>query len=162
MDFLVISIGVLQMPVYTPILLRLRRRGREARAGRRGCSADALAAARVGGLHKVTTLRKPPGAWKGTPAEDVADLDALTSETTLYQGGADEAAMRYPQNANVAATIAIAGAGFGATEVRLKDPAAGGNIHQVHAEGAFGAVDIETVVNRCRTTPKLQRLLLIP
>ena len=122
MDFLVISIGVLaDAGLYANLVAAAETgRGSSVLAAGAVAGADALAAARVGGLHKVTyTSRKLPGAWKGTPAEDVADLDALTSETTLYQGGADEAAMRYPQNANVAATIAIAGAGFGATEVRL-------------------------------------------
>ena len=119
-----------------------------------------MAAARIGGLDKVTyTSRKPPGAWKGTPAEDVCDLDALTEEATLYQGSADEAATRYPQNANVAATIALAGAGFAKTEVRLvADPAAGGNIHQVHAEGAFGAVDIEIRGKPLPDNPKTSTL----
>ena len=147
MDFLVISIGALaDAELHAGLVAAAEQGGAKlVLAAGAVAGADALAAARVGGLHKVTyTSRKPPGAWKGTPAEDVTDLDALTEETTLYEGSADEAATRYPQNANVAATIALAGAGFGATEVRLvADPAAGGNIHRVHAEGMFGAVDIE-------------------
>ena len=89
----------------------------------------------------------------------MCDLDAVTAETTLYQGKADEAATRYPQNANVAATLALAGAGFANTDVRLvADPAAGGNIHQVRAEGAFGAFDIEIRGKPLPDNPKTSTL----
>lgn len=162
MDFLVISIGVLADAELYADLVQAAKDGNAKLVLAAGAvaGADALAAARIGGLDKVTyTSRKPPGAWKGTPAEDVCDLDALTAEATLYQGGADEAATRYPQNANVAATIALAGAGFAKTEVRLvADPAAGGNIHQVHAEGMFGAVDIEIRGKPLPDNPKTSTL----
>ncbi|MEE2720772.1 MAG: aspartate dehydrogenase [Pseudomonadota bacterium] len=162
MDFLVISIGVLaDTALYEELLAAAKEGGAKlVLAAGAVAGADALAAARVGGLSKVTyTSRKPPGAWKGTPAEEVCDLDALETETALYEGGADEAATRYPQNANVAATIALAGAGFGDTKVRLvADPEAGGNIHQVHAEGMFGAVDIEIRGKPLPDNPKTSTL----
>ena len=162
MDFLVISIGVLADADLYAELLAAAEAGNSKLVLAAGAvaGADALAAARVGGLDRVAyTSRKPPGAWKGTPAGDMVDLDTLTQETTLYQGGADEAAIRYPQNANVAATIALAGAGFNVTEVRLiADPAATGNIHQVRAEGAFGAFNIEIRGKPLPDNPKTSTL----
>jgi len=122
--------------------------------------ADALAAAKIGGLDNVTyTSRKPPGAWKGTVAEKVCELDQISTEVVLYDGNAVEAATRYPQNANVAATIALSGAGFDNTKVRLiADPDAGGNIHQISARGMFGAFNIEIRGKPLPDNPKTSTL----
>ncbi|MBM3533972.1 MAG: aspartate dehydrogenase [Alphaproteobacteria bacterium] len=100
---------------------------------------DALAAAREGGLSRVVyTGRKPPAGWRGTAAEAVVDLDRLDSPTEVYRGTAGEAARRFPQNANVAATIALAGLGLEATEARLiADPAAAGNSHRIGVGHGF-------------------------
>jgi aspartate dehydrogenase len=74
---------------------------------------------------------KPPAAWAGTPAADKLDLATLAEPTIFFTGNAREAATAYPKNANVAATLALAGAGFEATEVELMaDPSAPGNVHE--------------------------------
>ncbi|MGG5817728.1 aspartate dehydrogenase [Falsiroseomonas sp. HW251] len=97
---------------------------------------DALAAAKLRGTPRVTYVgRKPPGAWKGTKAETLLDLDALKAPATFYEGSARAAARDFPQNANVAATIALAGVGFGATQVKLvADPGIARNLHELEVE----------------------------
>ncbi len=104
-------------------------------------SLDCLLAARVGGLDSVTYVgRKPPAGWRGSPADEVLDLDQLRQGAEKhFDGNARDAAQRYPKNANVAAAVALAGLGFERTRVKLiADADITENIHEVEAIGAFG------------------------
>lgn len=105
---------------------------------------DALAALRLAGLQRVTYRgRKPPKAWRDSPAEAVVDLDALTEEARFFKGTAREAASRFPKNANVAATVALAGLGWEATTAELiADPGIGRNTHEILVEGTAGSFRI--------------------
>lgn len=121
---------------------------------------DALRAASVGGLTDVRyTGIKPPSGWRGTPAEQQTDLDALTAPFIHFEGTARHAARLYPKNANVAAAVAFAGAGFDTTTTKLMaDPAATGNTHQIHAKGAFGQFDFTITGNSLPDTPRTSAL----
>jgi aspartate dehydrogenase len=161
-DCLVISVGALADPA---LLARLRSAAQDGNsrillpAGAIG-GIDAIAAMRVAGLTSVRyRSRKPPAAWRGSPAEKLVDLDGLTRRTVLYKGTAGEAALLYPQNANVAAAVALAGLGFDATEVELvADPDAPGNIHEIEAEGVAGSFAIQLQGKASRTNPKTSAL----
>lgn len=117
---------------------------------------DILAAARLSGIEDVVyTSRKPPRAWRDTPAERLLDLDALTSEVMFFEGTARAAARDYPQNANVAATVAVAGAGFERTKVRLiADPHVQRNVHEVLVRSACADFHVRIEGKPSPTNPK--------
>jgi aspartate dehydrogenase len=117
---------------------------------------DALANAKIAGLDRVVyTSRKPAASWRGTPAERLLELGALRGVRVFYSGFAREACRDYPQNANVAAAVALAGIGFDHTEVHLiADPDATSNTHLIHAQGAFGELEFRISNAPLRSNPK--------
>ena len=104
------------------------------------------------------TSTKPPEAWRGTPAEQAHDLAALAGPTVLFSGAAAEAARLYPKNANLAATVAIAGGlGMQRTHVTLvADPACAGkgNTGRIEASGAHGTLSVECCNAAAPDNPK--------
>lgn len=157
-DFGVISSGALADDALRDRLVaQARRAGRRLLVFNGAVGAlDAVASARAAGL---TALRysgiKPARAWAGTPAQDAFDLDALTEPTVVFEGSAREVALTYPRNANVAATLALAGAGMDETQVRLiADPAATTNRHIVEGTSSLGGFRFETEALPSPTNPK--------
>ena len=117
---------------------------------------DGLVAARTAGLDRVTySSYKPPDAWRGTRAEKVVDLGHEEEEVVFFTGSAREAALDYPQNANVGAAVSIAGLGLDETRVRLissrkvDDP-----LGVIEAEGGFGRFRFECLARASPSNPK--------
>lgn len=127
---------------------------------------DILSAAAVGGLDTVTvTVRKDPSAWKGTVAESMVDLDALTEPHIVFDGPVREGARLYPQNVNISAAAAIAGIGLDRTRVVIvADPTITTHIVELEAHGAFGSFTFRedvAVSTENRKTGKLVAMAMI-
>lgn len=156
-DLKIVSTGALAEDA---ILDRLKAAAK--RAGRRilipaGAIAglDGLGTHKAAGLSSVTyTSTKPPLAWRGTPAEERLDLAGLREKAVFFEGSAREAALGYPKNANLAATVALAGLGLDETRVRLvADPDATGNTGTIEASSPIGDMTL-VMAGRASANPK--------
>lgn len=160
-DFMIASVGALAEPDLASSFLEAARLGARllipsgAIAG-----VDGLLAARTAGLASVSySSLKPPLAWKGTPAEKLLKLDAQTAAVTFFDGSARQAALEYPQNANVGATIALAGVGLDKTRVKLvADPGVVSPLGIIEASGDFGTFRFEILAYASPTNPKTSLL----
>jgi aspartate dehydrogenase len=157
-DLITVSAGALADPVLCDVLLRAAADG-AARiripSGAIG-ALDAIAAAAMGGLDRVThTTRKP--ARTLLASEDAA---ALREPRELFRGPARLGVIRFPESVNVAAAVSLAGIGFDRTElVVVADPAIDRNIHEVTAEGAFGSLQFRIANIPTDENPRTGRIV---
>jgi aspartate dehydrogenase len=149
-DVLMMSVGVLHDETFQDDIFRLaKRKGGKVYvpSGAVG-GIDALSAARLEEIDEVTlTTTKPPSAFEEN--EYLSSKGVIPSDirirTQLFEGPAKEAVRYFPQNINVAATIALAGVGFEKTQIRrVCDPQVKTNEHHLRAKGKFGELDVVT------------------
>lgn len=126
----------------------------------------------LGGLDYVRALRgsteaairyesrKPPAAWREELRKLGVDPAGTKEAVTLHSGTARSAAAAYPSNLNVAATLALAGAGFDSTSVRVAaDPRAAGNTHIISAESELGTMRVEIRNRPSPANPKTSSIV---
>lgn len=83
--------------------------------------------------------RKPVAAWTKELAARGMSPERINCEITLFEGTARDAALSFPQNLNVAMSLALAGPGIESVEVRVvADPKATSNTHEIEVESAAG------------------------
>lgn len=150
-DLVAVSVGVLAEAAYRERVLACAAAAGaslQIPAGAIG-AIDVVAAARHAGLTRVAYVtRKSPKTWRGTPAQDMIDLDAVTQPTLFFDDTAQRAALLFTEKANVTATLALAGVGFEATRVQFwADPGVTKSVHRIEAEGACGTLAIDLANN---------------
>ncbi|MBN3268950.1 aspartate dehydrogenase [Bordetella bronchiseptica] len=108
----------------------------------------------------VYESRKPVAAWRAELPGMGIDPDTLAESRTLFSGPAREAALRFPKNLNVAATLALAGIGMTRTRVEVVvDPRARGNQHRIQVRSPLGEMQIELVNAPSPVNPKTSWLV---
>ncbi|HWG67997.1 MAG TPA: aspartate dehydrogenase [Steroidobacteraceae bacterium] len=108
---------------------------------------DALRAAAEGEIHSVTLItKKPPRSLAGANyllEKNISVLN-LKSPVLIFQGNAREAALAFPANANVAATLSLAGIGPTRTRVEIwADPAIETNVQELRVRADSADFDIK-------------------
>lgn len=126
---------------------------------------DALKAASLGKITHITlTTRKPPSGLSNNPylTSRGIDLSKISKETVLFEGSVDDAVKFFPQNINVAATIALASQSKPRITIRIiTSPDFQTNSHQVELKGDFGSITTRTDNVVCPDNPKTSYLAVL-
>jgi aspartate dehydrogenase len=128
---------------------------------------DGVKGARVGAITSVTMeSRKPPRGLAGAPwiEQQKIDLDAITTETLIFEGPATEACRAFPANVNVVAALSLAGIGPEKTRIKIfASPELPLNRHRIVVQGEFGrlVIEVENVPSENPRTGKLSYLSTI-
>ncbi|MEW5894523.1 MAG: aspartate dehydrogenase domain-containing protein [Candidatus Omnitrophota bacterium] len=105
---------------------------------------DAIKAAKIAGIKEISiTTKKPVQGLLGAPylKKKGLDLQTIKEETEIFSGGVLEAIKAFPQNINVAATVALAADVKDILRIRIcTSPAFKYNVHEIRLKGDFGEI----------------------
>jgi aspartate dehydrogenase len=126
---------------------------------------DAIKAASLQRIDRVTlTTRKPIYGFADNAyvQERRINLSQIKKETILFDGNVREAVKCFPQNINVAATIALASNAKDKLRIRIAtSPEFKVNSHEIEVEGEFGRLVTKTENGVCPDNPKTSYLAVL-
>lgn len=119
---------------------------------------DGIRAAAFGEIRELTLIsRKPPESLIGAPyvIEQGYHLTGLREPLRIFAGNALEAARAFPANANVAATLSLAGPGPERTRVEMwADPTVDRISQRIHLVSDAAEMDLSIMSNPMPDNPK--------
>jgi aspartate dehydrogenase len=126
---------------------------------------DAVKAASLAGIDQINlTTRKPPIGFVDNPYLKSKGIDPshIRKETVLFDGDVASAVKNFPQNINVAATLALASQCRDKLTVRIiTSPEYKTNSHTVELTGPFGRIVTQTENVVCPDNPKTSYLAVL-
>ncbi|MFA5089063.1 MAG: aspartate dehydrogenase [Candidatus Omnitrophota bacterium] len=126
---------------------------------------DAIKAVSLVPLQHITlTTRKPPAGLSNNPhiLRQGIDLTKITDEKIVFDGDVKTAVKFFPQNINVAATLALASQAKNKIRIRIiTSPRYTTNSHEVEVSGAFGKLITRTENIACPDNPKTSYLAVL-
>ena len=136
------------------------------------CGLDGIKAMAVGTITRIRlTTRKAPRALAASPFVRARRLDVnrLRAPTVLFEGSPAQVIRAFPQNTNVAATMALAsGALAGGSKRRrpaatvrvVADPSLRSNVHELEVEGDCGRLSVRVESRPSSVNPKTSELAI--
>ncbi|MDE1920731.1 MAG: DUF108 domain-containing protein [Candidatus Omnitrophica bacterium] len=126
---------------------------------------DALKAVSQQRIDRITlTTRKPIYGFADNAfvQQKRINLSQITRETVLFEGNVREAVKCFPQNINVAATIALASHSKDKLRIRIAtSPEFKVNSHEIEVSGEFGRLVTRTENVVCPDNPKTSLLAVL-
>lgn len=126
---------------------------------------DAIKAAALGKIERITlTTRKPIYGFADNAYVQARriNLSQIKKETILFDGSVKEAVECFPQNINVAATIALASGARDKLRIKIStSPEYTVNSHEIEVVGEFGRMVTKTENVVCPDNPKTSYLAVL-